>query len=398
MPFVQHFKPVPLKNTNCFKPIQIGTTQLKHRIVMPPLTRMRSTSPGNVPTEMMIEYYDQRSKYPGTMIITEGVFISAQAGGYDNAPGIWSSDQLKIWGKIFAQIHKNGSFVWPQLWVLGRQAIPTNMKRDGLRYDSSSDLLNDNDQFGQLAKAHDIKLHSITEEEIQQYIKEYVDAAKKSISVGADGVEIHSANGYLLNQFLDPICNKRNDKYGGNIENRCRFALEVVDALTEAIGHERVGIRLSPFGVYGGMSGANDSTLLATFAYLIGELEKRAKDGKRIAYIHLMEPRVTDASLEEGKGANEDVSNEFVYSIWKGKVIRSGNIALFPEVATEMVNDDRTLVAHGRFFIANPDLVERLENGLPLTKYDRSTFYTQGKEGYTDYPTYKEAMGLGWKL
>ncbi|SCV00521.1 LANO_0F07272g1_1 [Lachancea nothofagi CBS 11611] len=393
MPFVPNFKPIALKDTNLFKPLTIGETVVEHRAVMCPLTRMRAHSPGNVPNkDWAIEYYGQRSKVPGTMIITEGVFPSPQCGGYDNAPGVWSEEQLAEWKKIFAKVHENKSFIWPQLWVLGRQAFPDTLKRDGLRYDSASDEVYMDAETEKKAVECGNKQHGLTKGEIQQYIKEYVQAAKNCIEAGADGVEIHSANGYLLNQFLDPISNKRTDEYGGSIENRARFALEVVDAVVEAVGHKKVGIRFSPYGVFGTMSGGEEPLIVAQYAYVIGELEKRAKAGSRLAYVHLVEPRVTNPFFVEGKGAYDEGTNEFVYSIWKGPIIRAGNYALDPKAAlTAVEHDDRTLIGYGRLFISNPDLVTRIEQGLPLNRYDRDTFYAFTDKGYTDYPTYAEA-------
>nr|4GE8_A Chain A, NADPH dehydrogenase 1 [Saccharomyces pastorianus] len=397
MSFVKDFKPQALGDTNLFKPIKIGNNELLHRAVIPPLTRMRALHPGNIPNrDWAVEYYTQRAQRPGTMIITEGAFISPQAGGYDNAPGVWSEEQMVEWTKIFNAIHEKKSFVWVQLIVLGWAAFPDNLARDGLRYDSASDnVFMDAEQEAKAKKANNPQ-HSLTKDEIKQYIKEYVQAAKNSIAAGADGVEIHSANGYLLNQFLDPHSNTRTDEYGGSIENRARFTLEVVDALVEAIGHEKVGLRLSPYGVFNSMSGGAETGIVAQYAYVAGELEKRAKAGKRLAFVHLVEPRVTNPFLTEGEGEYEGGSNDFVYSIWKGPVIRAGNFALHPEVVREEVKDKRTLIGYGRFFISNPDLVDRLEKGLPLNKYDRDTFYQMSAHGYIDYPTYEEALKLGW--
>ncbi|SCU99487.1 LADA_0H20076g1_1 [Lachancea dasiensis] len=393
MPFVKDFKPVAFKDTNLFKPMAIGDTEVQHRAVMCPLTRMRAHSPGNVPNkDWAVKYYDQRSKAPGTMIITEGTFPSPQCGGYDNAPGIWSEEQVAGWKKIFSKIHENKSFAWVQLWVLGRQAPPDTLKRDGLRYDSASDEVYMDAASEAKAKECDNKQHGLTKAEIKQYIADYVQAAKNSIAAGADGVEIHSANGYLLNQFLDPISNKRTDEYGGSIENRARFALEVVDAVVDAVGHKKVGIRFSPFGVFGVMSGGAEPSIIAQYAYVVGELEKRARAGKGLAYIHLVEPRVTNPFFAEGQGWYKEGSNEFVSSIWKGPIIRAGNYAMDPQAALKDVQqDDRTLIGYGRLFIANPDLVSRLENGLPLNSYDRDTFYAFTDKGYIDYPTYSEA-------
>lgn len=397
MSFVKDFKPIALNDTNLFKPIKIGNTELLHRAVLPPLTRMRAEHPGNVPNkEWAVEYYDQRSRDPGSMLITEGVFISPQAGGYDNAPGAWSEEQLVQWKKIFAKVHENKSFIWPQIWALGRQSFPDTLSRDSLRYDSASDEVYMNEEQEAKAKKSNNPQHGLTKAEIREYIARYVQAAKNLIEAGADGVEIHSANGYLLNQFLDPISNKRIDEYGGSIENRSRFVLEVVDAVVAAVGAEKVGIRFSPYGTFGTMSGGAEPTIVAQYAYVIGELEKRAKEGKRLAFIHLVEPRVTNPFLTEGEGEYTEGTNDFVYSIWKGPIIRAGNLALAPEVARELVKDDRTLLAYGRFWIANPDIVERLRKGLPLNKYDRDTFYSMTTKGYLDYPTYEEAIAQGY--
>ncbi|CCH58833.1 hypothetical protein TBLA_0A10550 [Henningerozyma blattae CBS 6284] len=397
MPFVKDFTPVALKDTNLFKPIKVGDNELKHRAVLPPLTRMRAHHPGHVPNkDWAVEYYDQRSKRPGSLLVTEGVFISEQAGGYDNAPGCYSDEQIAEWKKICDVVHKNHSFIWPQLWALGWAADAKSMSRDGLRYDGATDNVYSNDKYGILAKENNIKIHGLTTDDIKQYIKDYVNAAKRVIAAGADGVEIHSANGYLLNQFLDENSNKRTDQYGGSIENRARFPLEVVDALIEAVGAEKVGIRFSPYGTFNDMAGGKNSLIVAQFAYIIGELEKRAKAGNRLAYIHLVEPRVTNPFLTEGQGEYLDGTNDFVYSIWKGIIIRAGNLALHPEIAKDLLKDDRTLLGYGRLWIANPDLVDRLEKGLPLNKYDRDSFYSMTSEGYLDYPTYAEAIKLGW--
>ncbi|QLG74980.1 hypothetical protein HG535_0H03070 [Zygotorulaspora mrakii] len=397
MPFVKDFSPIPLGDTNLFKPIKVGNNELLHRVVMPPLTRMRATHPGNVPNkDWAAEYYDQRSKRAGTMLITEGTFPSAQSGGYDNPPGIWSKEQCEQWEKIFRKVHDNKSFIWVQLWVLGRQAYPDTLARDGLRYDSASDAVYmDAEQEEKANKANNPQ-HGITKDEIKQYIADYVHAAKNSIEAGADGVEIHAANGYLLNQFLDPISNKRTDGYGGSIENRARFTLEVVDAVVEAIGADKVGIRFSPYGTFGTMSGGAEPLIVAQYAYVLGELERRATQGSRLSYVHLVEPRVTNPFFTEGQGEYEGGSNDFAYSVWKGLIIRAGNLALHPDVVADMVDNDRTLIAYGRYFIANPDIVERAEKGLPLNSYDRDTFYAMTDKGYIDYPTYGEAVKLGW--
>ncbi|CAR27229.1 ZYRO0C11902p [Zygosaccharomyces rouxii] len=393
--FDSRVKPQALGDTNLFKPIKVGDVELAHRVVMPPLTRMRATK--NVPSKQWApDYYAQRAQRPGTLIITEASFPAPRFGGYDDAPGLWSKEQLDIWKEIFNRIHEKKSFVYVQLWNLGRQADPAPLARDGLPYVSASDgVYMSKEQEENAIKANNPQ-HGLTKDEIKEYVKEFVQAAKNSLEAGADGVEIHSANGYLLNQFLDPMSNKRTDEYGGSIENRARFTLEVVDAIVEAVGASKVGIRLSPYGVFGTMSGGQEPEIVAQYAYVVGELERRAKEGKRLSFIHLVEPRVTNPFNPEGEGVYTEGSNDFVYSIWKGAVVRAGDLALHPEIVKDMVKDNRTLIAYGRFFISNPDIVDRVEKGLPLTAYDRNTFYAPTSEGYLDYPNYDECVKQGY--
>ncbi|CDF89214.1 ZYBA0S03-11848g1_1 [Zygosaccharomyces bailii CLIB 213] len=392
--FTTRVKPVPLEDTNLFRPLKVGDLELPHRVVMAPLTRLRATK--YVPSkELAPTYYEQRAQKPGTLIISEASFPEPQFGGCDTAPGLWSKEQLDIWKEIIGRVHGKRSYMFVQLWNLGRQADPAALTKEGLRYDSASDNVYMSKEKEEIALKVNNPQHGVTKEEIKQYIRGYVKAAKNCIDVGADGVEIHSANGYLLNQFLDPISNKRTDEYGGSIENRARFTLEVVDAIVEAVGPSKVGIRLSPYGLFGTMSGGKEPDIVAQYAYVLGELEHRARNGKRLAYVHLVEPRVTDPSKVEGEGAYLEGSNDFVYSIWKGVVIRAGDLALHPELAKQLVRQEKTLICYGRYFISNPDLVDRLERGLPLTEYNRDTFYTHDAEGYIDYPNYEECVKQG---
>ena len=397
MSFATNFMPEAFAETNLFKPMKLGNMELKHRAVMPALTRLRAVNPGQLPNVPLAkEYYGQRSKREGTFIISEAAIISRQAGGIDDAPGIYTEEQIKAWSEVIKTVHDNGSYMFIQFWALGRNAFAGLLKRDGLKYVSASDneyIDNARRDISFYANNHQ---HGLTKEEIKTFVEDFATASKNSIKAGADGVEIHSAYGYFLNQFLDPASNKRTDEYGGSIENRSRIVLEVIDACIEAVGAEKVGVRFSPWATYIGMSGSSDPTLLATYAYLIGEMEKRRKAGKKIAYLHMVEPTVTDPGLLEGEGIDTTGNNEFAYSIWKGPIIRSGTIAARPAVAKEMVAEGRTLLAYGRYFIANPDLVDRLEKGLPLNAYNRMTFYGGAEEGLTDYPTYEEALKAGY--
>lgn len=388
MPFKTGFNPVELRNTEVFKPVKLGAHELKHKVVLAPLTRFRCYD--NVPqAKLMADYYSQRAT-EGGLLITEGVFISPEASGYNPAPGIWTEEMVEKWTEIIASVKKTKAVLFLQLWNLGRQSSPATLAAKGLPFVSASDVYMD-EATEKEAKESGNLLRGLTVDEIKEHIAAYVQAAKNAIKAGADGIEIHNGNGYLLNQFIDPKSNKRTDQYGGSIENRARFTLEVIDAIAEAIGAEKVAIRFSPFGTFGNMSGAEDPTLLATYAYIYGELEKRKIAGKEIAHIHIVEPRATSFFLEIEDVVNK-ASNDVIYSIWSGTVIKAGSYALNPEAAIEDAKKPRTLLAYGRFFISNPDLVDRLAKGLPLNSYFRETFYGETGHGYTDYPTYEEAL------
>jgi NADPH2 dehydrogenase len=359
---------------NLFKPINVGEITLGHRVVMAPLTRLRADS-DHVPTEESTRYYAQRASYPGTLIITEGTFMSTRAGGLRKVPGIYSEAQIEAWRAIFKAIHDAGSKVFLQIRVLGRSADPAVLREEG------NDFVGPSDNrpvpgFVEVPRA-------LTQLEIREYVQEYVAAARNAIAAGADGVEIHGAMSYLVDQFLHEDTNQRTDEYGGSLENRARFGLEVVDGLIDAIGSSRVAIRLSPWGTY-----RRDFTLgispISQFAYFIEQLEKRGKEGKRLAYLSLVEPQVDgDVDAETVVG-----SNDFIDLIWSGIIIKGGSLA---KVAKQVAQrDDRTLIAVGRYFISNPDIVKRIEYDLPFTPYRFDAFYGQGPEGYTDYPFYEE--------
>ncbi|ODQ78483.1 hypothetical protein BABINDRAFT_39576 [Babjeviella inositovora NRRL Y-12698] len=374
----------PLADTNLFKPIQVGRYKLQNRVVLAPLTRFRNDV-DQAPTELAVEYYGQRSAKAGTLLVTEATLVSAAAGGYDSAPGVWSGKQVAQWSKVFSKVHENKSFIFVQLWHLGRASKPDALKARGLSYVSASaSYISDEDK--QLAEKVGNELRELTIDEIKQTVKDYAQAAANSIKAGADGVEIHGANGYLLDQFIQAISNKRTDQYGGSVENRVRFVLEVVDAVVAEVGADRTGIRLSPWGVFGGMGGAEYNPE-ETFGYLLEQLEKRAQEGKKLAYVHLVEPR-TGALLAEVELVEGD--NGFAYEKWSGPIIRAGAYHVdYDLILRDVGQDDRTLLAFGRSFIANPDLPERLEQGWELTEYNRNTFYSPGPGGYTDYPTHK---------
>lgn len=360
--------------SNLFKPIKVGNAELGHRVVMAPLTRMRAV--GHQVNDLHTTYYHQRASRPGTLIITEATFISEAASGYPNAPGIYKKEHIAGWKKVTDAVHEQKSHIFIQLWALGRSANKADLDSRGLPYVSASNVGEDS------INPDAPEPRPLTKPEIQEYIATYVQAAKNAIEAGADGVEIHSANGYLLDQFLHENTNLRTDEYGGSIENRARFTLEVVDAITAAVGADKVGIRLSPWGVAGNVEPGVSP--LPQFSYVLTELQKRALAGTELAYVHVVEPRwvvrrhVFD--LQESDG-----SNEWVSTIWKGTLIRAGGYYL--ELAKEHADaNDKVLIAMGRNFIANPDFVDRWEKGITLNEQHRETYYAPGAVGYTDYP------------
>lgn len=354
-----------------FKPLRVGRSDLQNRVVMAPLTRFRADEK-HVPMQPLVsEYYSQRASAPGTLLITEATFIAPQATGYPRAPGIWSQEQIASWKKVTAAVHEKKSFIYLQLWALGRAASEEGIKKE-LGPDAKVV------SAGDIAFEGGAKPTPLTEEEIQWYIKQYAQAAKNAIEAGFDGVEVHGANGYLVDQFIQDVSNNRTDKWGGSIENRARFALEVVKAVTEAVGSDRTGIRLSPFSEFQGMKMAEPEP---QFSYVVRELKKY-----NLAYIHLVESRVSGNADVEG---SERV--KFLVDIWDNQspVFLAGGFQ--PDSAVRVTDSDcsnrNVLIVFGRHFIANPDLVFRIEKGIPLNKYDRSTFYSVGEaKGYTDYP------------
>ncbi|KAI8641454.1 hypothetical protein BD408DRAFT_388801 [Parasitella parasitica] len=359
-----------------FSPIKVGANALKHRVVLAPLTRFRATEQSAVPTDLQTEYYKQRAS-DGGLLVTEATFISRLAGSYPQAPGIYSKEQIEAWKKVTSAVHEKNAVIFLQLWHIGRV---------GSKY------LNPNQE--QVVSASDIPVQGKTMQgsdyevprpleigEINAITKEYAQAAKNAIEAGFDGVEIHGANGYLLDQFINTSSNKRTDIYGGSIENRARFPLQVVDAVVEAVGAERTAIRFSPGGAFQDMK---DDTVEETWGYLTSELQENHPD---LAYLHLIESRSNffDPSL-----INTTDSLEPFRKIWKGPLITAGGFSTSLKFAEEIAEKTGNLIAYGRAFIANPDLPERLRNGWELNAYDRTTFYAHDAEGYTDYPFYNE--------
>ncbi|KAJ7691445.1 hypothetical protein B0H17DRAFT_982629 [Mycena rosella] len=352
-----------------FEPIKVGNIALQHRVVLAPLTRCKADE-AHVPyLPLVAEYYGQRASRPGSLLIAEATSIAARAGGHAHVPGIWSPEQIAVWKLVTQAVHAKSSFIFMQLRAYGRAANPAQLQSEdpSLPYVSASDVPLSS-QTG--------PLRALTVAEIKEYVGLYAQAAKNAIEARFDGVEIHGANGYLVDQFLQDVSNKRTDEYGGSVENRARFALEVVDAVTAAIGAERTAIRFSPWSPFLEM-GMSDP--LPTFSYVISELAARYPS---LAYLHLVEPRVS-GNLSREAAAHE--SNDALRALWAPRpFVRAGG---FTRKSAFEAAESGDLIAFGRLYISNPDLPARLEKDVPLTAYDRSTFYLVGENsprGYTD--------------
>ncbi|KAG2219111.1 hypothetical protein INT45_009778 [Circinella minor] len=362
-----------VSNSALFQPIKIGYHQLEHRVVLAPLTRFRSDE-NHVPTDLQAEYYSQRTTQGG-LLIAEATFINARnAGAYPGAPGIYNQEQINGWKKVTSAVHKKGGIIFLQLWHVGRATISRLLPNKAQPVSASNVAIQG--PF-MLSADEDYEVpHSLSIDEIAEITQEYVQAAKNAIIAGFDGIEIHGANGFLLDQFLNSSSNFRTDRYGGSTENRGRFTLEVVKAISDAIGTERVGIRLSPWSGYQDME---DNTPYETWGYLIQQFQKCHSN---MAYIHMIEPRNSFSIKIEDKNVN---TLDPFRKVWKGPFISADGYTTQPELATEIADKTGNLIAIGRAFIANPDIVYRLKNSISLNKYNRDTFYTPGPVGYTDY-------------
>ena len=350
-----------------FTEYKLGNLSLQNRIVMAPMTRSRAID--NLPNDIMAEYYAQRSK--AGLIITEGVAPSANGLGYARIPGVFNSEQVEAWKKITTAVHKKGAKIFIQLMHTGRVSHPDNMPEGTEIVAPSAVTLSGEMYTDSKGPQAYPKPKEMTKADIEQAISEFVIASENAIEAGFDGVEIHAANGYLLEQFINTASNKRTDEYGGSIENRSRFVIEVSKAIVNAIGAEKTGIRVSPYGVFNDMAVYDE--LDATYEYLIKELNKL-----NLTYIH-----VVDHSSMGSPNVPQEIKDK-IRTLFSGTYILSGGYDL--ERANKDVDEDKgDLVAFGRPFISNPDLVVRLQKQAELNQPDFSTFYTPGEKGYIDY-------------
>lgn len=349
--------------------VQVGRYTLPNRLVMAPLTRNRAGA-GNVPRQLNATYYAQRAS--AGLLITEATQVSPQGVGYPATPGIHSPEQVEGWKLVTKAVHDRGGKIFLQLWHVGRVSHPS-LQPDGALPVAPSAIAPQGEASTYEGQKPFVTPRALETEEIPGIVEQYRQGAKNALEAGFAGVEIHGANGYLLDQFLRDGSNQRTDEYGGSIENRARLLLEVIDAVVEVWGADRVGLRLSPSGTFNSMSDSNPQAL---FTYVVEELNQR-----NLAYLHLVEPR-EDNGAPEG----QDLSSHFFRSIYRGVIIAAGGYDR--QLAEETIaKGDADLIAFGRWYISNPDLVERFANNAPLNPYDRSTFYGGDERGYTDYPT-----------
>lgn len=364
-------------NPKLFTPLALGPYTLQHRVVMAPLTRMRASPDGNVPTALNALYYAQRAT-SGGLLITEATPVSWQGHGHANVPGIHTPSQVAGWRAVTEAVHAKGGIFFMQLWHTGRVSH-SSFQTDGGPPVGPSAIA----AHGQTASARGERVpfevpRALRGDELPVLVDSWRRAAANAMAAGFDGVEVHSANGYLLEQFLQSRSNQRTDDYGGGVAHRCRLVLEIAAAVAQEVGPERCGIRLSPWGI---ANDSGDDDPLPLYTHLIEQLAIL-----KLAYLHLIEPRASGAGKADTVRENQPSSAQIFRPLWPTVLIDAGGFDR--DTALRAVDDGRAdAVAFGRWFISNPDLPRRLQLDAPLTPYHRPTFYGGGEVGYTDYPT-----------
>lgn len=360
-----------------YKPYKLKSLNLRNRIVMAPMTRCRAGE-GDVPTPLMAEYYSQRAT--AGLIVTEGVPVTANGRGYLWTPGVYTAGQVDGWRRVTDAVHAAGGRIFMQIWHVGRVSHTSLQPENGQPEGPTGDRPEGAqcfayDEQGNPGNVDTSTPRALDAAGIGAVVQSFVQAAQHAVDAGMDGVEVHGANGYLFDQFLNSVVNTRDDAYGGSVENRCRLLLEAVDGVAAAIGAGRVGVRISPNGRFNAMP--EDPQMEETFVHL-----GRALDARGVAYLHVNDqatfglPAIPEALLPT------------LRAVFSGPMVLCGGYDA--ERATAAIDAGLAdLVAFGAPFIANPDLPARLENGWPLAQPDQGTFYGGGEQGYTDYPAYR---------
>ena len=370
-----------------FQPVRLGRYNLPHRMVMAPLTRSRARQPGNVPSALNACYYAQRAS--AALIVTEATQVSQQGQGYAWTPGIHSREQIEGWRLVTDAVHKAGGLIYLQLWHVGRISHPS-LQPDGMLPVAPSAIKPRGEAFienenGEGELVPFVTPRALQIEEMPYLVRQYARGARNALEAGFDGVEVHAANGYLFDQFINSSTNRRTDAYGGPIENRMRLLIDVVEAVSDVWGQDRVGVRLSPLGTFNDMGDDDPET---TFGRVAEKL-----NGGALAYLHIINPAIVGAiekGIEPDPGALRML--ELMRERYRGTLIIAGG---FDHDTAEgwLQQGKADLIAFGRKFLANPDLPERFRSHASLNADDPSSYYGGGAKGYTDYPTLARERG-----
>ena len=370
-----------------FEPVRVGRYELPHRFVMAPLTRSRARQPGNVPSSLNACYYAQRAS--AGLIISEATQVSLQGQGYAWTPGIHSLEQIEGWRLVTSEVHKANALIFLQLWHVGRISHPS-LQPDGMLPVAPSAVkpagtaFIENEQ-GEAELVPFVTPRALQIEEMPYIVQQYARGSRNALKAGFDGVEIHAANGYLLDQFINSRTNRRTDQYGGSIENRARLLMEVVEAVSTVWGSDRVGVRLSPMGTFNDMGDDNPE---ATFGQIAEQL-----NAYQLAYLHIVNPAL--AAVEKGIEPEPSAQRmlDLIRDNYRGTLILAGGFDR--NTAERWLKQGRAdLIAFGRKFLANPDLPKRFRQNAKLNADDPSTYYGGGTKGYTDYSTLGQEVGV----
>jgi N-ethylmaleimide reductase len=383
----QASRPVQAPDTELlFQPYRLGPFNLPHRVVMAPLTRSRARQPGNVPGSLAACYYAQRAS--GALIVSEATQISMQGQGYAWTPGIHSREQVEAWRQVTKAVHQADGLIFSQLWHVGRISHPA-LQPDNMLPVAPSAVIPEGKAFienerGEGELVPFVRPRALNIEEMPYIVGQYVRAARNAQAADFDGVEIHAANGYLLDQFIETGTNRRMDAYGGPVENRTRLLFEVADALSPVWGPDRIGVRLSPLGKFNDIHDDNPEN---TFGYIAEQLSDYG-----FAYLHIVNPALEQMQKGEEPDPRALEMVKLIRKKYKGTLIVAGGFQA--DSAVRWLRQGwADLIAFGRKFIANPDLPERLRIGAPLNVDDPSTYYGGGEKGYTDYPSLAQDRG-----
>lgn len=352
--------------------IKVGPYTFSHRVVLAPLTRMRAEE-GAKPGPLMAHYYGQRSS-EGSFLISEATIAAPNGNGYLGAPGLFDDNQIAGWKQVTEAVHAKGGRIFLQLYHAGRQSN-LDVQPDGSLPVGPSEILHGGVAYTTAGWVPNTPNRALEINEIADLVESFRTAAQRGVIAGFDGVEIHAANGYLFDQFLQDGSNKRTDAYGGSFENRSRFLMEVTNALISVWGSDRVAVRIGPSGTWGDMSDSNPEALFTYVAQQLSSLN--------LAYLHLIEPRIS-GNIEDDTKDQAPVAAQLIRKHYKGIIIAAGGFKADTAEAI-LKAGDADLVAFGRDFIANPDLPERIRHNLPLNAYDRSSFFGGNEAGYIDY-------------